>query len=222
MLPPSTLPDIPNAISSPESAFGPTPCAGQDGPIAALFGQALAPANLSARQAREMGLLTSGIYGRRGSISLASANLASSLVNRLSAEYPKAGSTLFTMTWRHAVTPSRRSVSRLVASGRNTAATGFGSWPTPTKTQAGGQSGTVLREEAAVVRGEVSEDNRLGFGSPLLLCGNDGLFRQVPESCFPLLVNGSSAVLAQNGAYGNAINAEAAEAIIRAYMECRP
>jgi len=86
----------------------------------------------------------------------------------------------------------------------------------------GWQSRTVPREEAAVVRGEVSEDNRFGFGSPLLLCGNDGLFRQVPESCFPLLVNGSSAVLAQNGAYGNAINAEAAEAVIRAYMECRP
>lgn len=138
MVPPSTLPDTHNAISSPASAFGPLPCDGQDGPIAALFGRALAPANLSARQAREMGLLTSGIYGRPGSTSLASDNLASSLVSKLSAEYPKAGSTLFTMTWKRAATPSGRSVSRLVASGRNTAATGFGSWPTPTKTQAGG------------------------------------------------------------------------------------
>lgn len=147
MLNPATLPDTPNAIFSPESAFGPTPCVVPDGPTAALFGQALAPANLSARQAREMGLLTSGIYGRRGSISLASANLASSLVNRLSAEYPKAGSTLFTMTWKRAVTPSRRSVSRLVASGRNTAATGFGSWPTPTKTRAGGSPEQFLERK---------------------------------------------------------------------------
>ena len=144
---PATLLDIPNVIFSPESAFGPMPCDVQAGPIAALFGLALAPANLSARQAKEMGLLTSGIYGRHGFISLASANLASSLVNRLSAEYPKGGSTLFTMTWKHAVTPSRRSVSRLVASGRNTAATGFGSWPTPTKTQAGGSPEQFLERK---------------------------------------------------------------------------
>jgi DNA (cytosine-5)-methyltransferase 1 len=86
----------------------------------------------------------------------------------------------------------------------------------------GGQSGTVHGTETEVVWGEESESNRLGFGSTLLLCGNDGLFRKVPESCFPLLVDGYSDVLAQNGAYGNAINAEAAEAVIRAYMECRP
>ena len=138
MLPPSTLPDIHSAISSPASAFGPTPCVVPDGATAALFGLALAPANLSARQARGMGLLTSGIYGRRGSTSLHSANLASSLGSKLSAQFPKVGSTLFTMTWKHADTPSGRSVFRLVASGRNTAATGFGLWPTPTKTQAGG------------------------------------------------------------------------------------
>lgn len=144
---PATLPDTPNATFLQESAFGPTPCDVPDGPIAALFGQALAPANLSARQAREMGLLTSGIYGRRGSISLASANLASSLANKLSAEYPKAGSTLFKMTWKHAATPSGRSVFRLVASGRNTAATGFGSWPTPTKTQAGGSPEQFLERK---------------------------------------------------------------------------
>ena len=138
MLDPATLPDMPNAISSPASAFGPLPCDGQDGPIAALFGRALVPANLSARQAKEMGLLTSGIYGPHGSTSLRSANLALSLGNKLSAQFPKAGSTLFTMTWKHAATPSGRSVFRLVASGRNTAATGFGSWPTPTKMQAGG------------------------------------------------------------------------------------
>lgn len=138
MLNQATLPDSHNVISSQASAFGPTHCDVQDGPIAALFGRALAPANLSAKQAREMGLLTSGIYGRHGFTSLHSANLASSLGSKLSAQFPKAGSTLFTMTWKHAATPSGRLVFRLVASGRNTAATGFGSWPTPTKTQAGG------------------------------------------------------------------------------------
>ncbi len=81
MLPPSTLLDIHSAISSPASAFGPMPCDVQDGPIAALFGLALVPANLSARQAKEMGLLTSGIYGPHGFTSLDSEALSSSLVS---------------------------------------------------------------------------------------------------------------------------------------------
>lgn len=138
MLDQATSPDTRNAISSPELAFGRTPYAPPDGPTLALFGRALAPANLSARQAREMGLLTSGTCGPHGSTSSASASLTLSLGSKLSEGYPKAGSTLFTMTWRRADTPSGRLVFRLVASGRNTAATGFGSWPTPTKTQAGG------------------------------------------------------------------------------------
>ena len=147
MLDQATSRDIHNAISSPGSAFGRTPCVPPDGPTLALFGQALAPANLSARQAREMGLLTSGTCGPHGSTSLASANLALSLGSKLSGEYPKAGSTLFTMTWKRAATPSGRSVFRLVASGRNTAATGFGSWPTPTKTQAGGSPEQFLERK---------------------------------------------------------------------------
>ena len=80
---PATLPDTPNAISSPGLASGPTPCDVQDGPIAALFGQALVPANLSARQAKEMGLLTSGIYGPHGYTSSSSAALQQSLESKL-------------------------------------------------------------------------------------------------------------------------------------------
>ena len=83
MLPPSTLPDIPNAISSPASASGPMPCDVQDGPIAALFGLALVPANLSARQAKEKGLLTSGIYGQPSTTSSSSAALQLSLESKL-------------------------------------------------------------------------------------------------------------------------------------------
>lgn len=76
--------------------------------------------------------------------------------------------------------------------------------------------------EAPVVRGEESKSNGSSFGSPTLLRGSDGLGRQVPESCFPLLVDGSAAVLAQNGAYGNAIHAKAAQELVSAYLECRP
>lgn len=83
-------------------------------------------------------------------------------------------------------------------------------------------SRSVHGEKAKIVRGEESESDGLSFGSPSLLCGTDGVFRKVPESCLPLLVNGTSAVVAQNGAFGNAINAEAAIAFIESYMECRP
>ena len=131
MCPPKTLPDTLNAISSPESAFGPMPCGGQDGPIAALFGLALVPANLSARQAKEMGLLTSGIYGPHGSTSLDSETLSSSLVNRLAAKTLIYGSTLYKLTWKPWVTPSGRSRFRLRASGLRTSATDFTGWQTP-------------------------------------------------------------------------------------------
>ena len=131
MLPPSTLPDIHNVISSPGLASGPSPCDVPDGPIAALFGLALVPANLSARQAKEMGLLTSGIYGPHGSISLDSEALSSSLVSRLAAKTLIYGSTLYKLTWKPWVTPSGRSRFRLRASAPRTSATGFTGWPTP-------------------------------------------------------------------------------------------
>ena len=131
MLPPSTLPDSRNAISSPGSACGHSPYDEQDGPIAALFGRALVHANLSARQAKEMGLMTSGIYGPHGSISLDSEALSSSLVSRLAVKTLMYGSTLYKLTWKPWVTPSGRSRFRLRASVRRTSETGSTGWPTP-------------------------------------------------------------------------------------------
>ena len=132
---PATLPDTPNAIFSPESAFGHTPCDVQAGPIAALFGRALAPVNLSAKQAKEMGFLTSGIYGRLGFTSLASASLTSSLVNRLQQRTALVGSTLYKLTWKQRATPGGQSIYALRASVRRISGNDFGylqSWPTPT------------------------------------------------------------------------------------------
>ena len=132
---PATLPDIPNVIFSPESGFGPTHCVVQAGSIAALFGRALVPANLSARQAKEMGFLTSGIYGRLGFTSLASASLTSSLVNKLQAATASLGSTLFSLTWKRRDTPGGQSICALRASVRRTSGNDCGylqSWTTPT------------------------------------------------------------------------------------------
>ena len=138
MFAPTTLPDSHNATSSPASACGATPCARGGGQIAALYGLAPAPANHSAWLAWVVGSTTSGTFGPSGSTSSSSAALRSSLVSRLKQRLGTDGSTLFNLTWKESTTPSQRSVSRLVASVPRTSGSGCGSWPTPTKTQAGG------------------------------------------------------------------------------------
>ena len=77
----------------------------------------LSPANLSASQARDM-VWTSGTYGRIGSILYGQSDLRQCLVNRLKQRLTTGGSTLFKMTRKEKVTPSRQSVSLLRASGQ--------------------------------------------------------------------------------------------------------
>jgi hypothetical protein len=90
-------------------------------------------ASLSARQAKEAGLLTSGTYGPRSTGSLSSAALASCLANRLRQRTDLLGSTLFNLTWKERVTPAQRSIFALRASARRTSGSGcIGShWITP-------------------------------------------------------------------------------------------
>ena len=121
-----------NAIFSQASASGPTPCAAPDGPTTDLSGQAAARASLSPRQAKEKGLLTSGTYGRTGTISSSSAALRTSLESRLQARTALIGSTLFKLTWKERVTPAGRSICALRASALRTSGNGCSSWPTPT------------------------------------------------------------------------------------------
>lgn len=135
---PTTLPVSRNATSLPASACGAMPSEGGGGWIARPYGQAPALASLSAWQAWVVGSTTSGTFGRSGSTSSSSAALASSLVSRLKQRLGTDGSTLFNLTWKESTTPSQRSVSRLVASVPRTSGNDCSSWPTPTKTQAGG------------------------------------------------------------------------------------
>ena len=121
-----------NVISLPESVYGRSHCGGPDGETIRAFGQALAPVNLSARQAKETGLLTSGIYGPHGSTLSRSASLTESLVNKLRARAQTLGSTLYKLTWKRWVTPSGRSRFRLRASALPKSGTDFTGWPTPT------------------------------------------------------------------------------------------
>lgn len=124
--------DTRSAISSPGSASGHTRSGAPDGPTIGPCGPALAPASLSARQAKALGLLTSGTYGRPGSISSASADLQSCLESRLRARLSSLGSTLYKLTWKAWVTPSGVSRSRLRASTPRTSAIELTGWPTPT------------------------------------------------------------------------------------------
>lgn len=166
----------PNAISSPASECGASPCAPQDGPTIDPSGPEAAPANLSARQASEAGLLTSGTYGLRSSISSESAALQTSLANRLRARTASLGSTLYKLTWKERVTPSGRSIPALRASVRRTSGKGSTSqrsgWPTPCVVEPNTSPEKVwgrkqrLTEKTGVYRG-----NDCGLGSKVHLAG---------------------------------------------------
>jgi hypothetical protein len=120
-----------SAISSPASEFGPPLSDKQVGEMIARYGLEAALANLSARQVKAMGFLTSGICGPRGSISSSSAGLMSSLASRLRPVTDFLGSTLFTLTWKQRITPAGLSICALRASARRTSDSDCGSWPTP-------------------------------------------------------------------------------------------
>lgn len=122
--------DTPNATFSPESGAGATLSGLPVGPTPAPCGPDPVLASLSPRQAKEKGLLTSGIYGLRSSISCRSALLAFYLGNRLRQRMASGGSTLFALTWKARVTPLGLRISALRASGLRTSGSGCTSWPT--------------------------------------------------------------------------------------------
>ena len=143
-----TLPGIDSAISSPESESGHMPCDRPGGRMTALSGPALAPASLSVPPASNPACPTIATSGPSGSTSSASAILTLSLVSRLKARSATAGSTLFKLTWKESVTPSRRSVSLLRASVRRISDNDCGSWPTPQATDmtGGGMAARAMGE----------------------------------------------------------------------------
>lgn len=129
---PATCAASPSAISSPALACGPMPSGLPDGATTDLFGLVPVRANLSARQAKELGLLTSGTSGQPSTISSASASLEGSLVSRLQTKTRFLGSTLYRMTWKPWAMPSGRLRSLLRASVVRTSVADPTGWPTPT------------------------------------------------------------------------------------------
>ena len=120
-----------SATFSPASPSGPSLYDLLDGPMIVESGREVARASLSARQVRELGLLTSGTFGPPSTTSLPSADLQSSLESRLRVATSSLGSTLYKLTWKPWVTPSGVSRSRLRASVLRISATGSTGWPTP-------------------------------------------------------------------------------------------
>ena len=119
----ATLTDTHSAISLQVLESGPTPFGSQAGQMIDLFGQVPVRANLSARQAKALGLMTSGTSGPPSTTSFESDALQKSLESRLQAKTQTLGSTLYALTWKPWVTASGRSRSRLRASVRRTSGT---------------------------------------------------------------------------------------------------
>lgn len=132
MSPPMTYEDLLKSISLQGLVFGHMPCAVWAGWTPALSGQVPAHASLSARQAKEKGLLTSGTYGPPCIGWSGSADLSLSLANNLQVLTLTTGSTLYKLTWKVWDMPSGRVRFRLRASVRRTSATELTGWPTPT------------------------------------------------------------------------------------------
>jgi len=131
-----------NAISSPASASGATPSDKPDGPTIDQSGQDHVLVSPSARQAKALGLLTSGTFGPPSSTSLASADLTSSLANRLQAKTALLGSTLYKLTWKGRDTPAGRSIPALRASARRTFDSDCIGWPPPVASDQNGSCTT--------------------------------------------------------------------------------
>jgi hypothetical protein len=127
--------DLPNAIFSPESVDGGSPCVLQDGPTTGKFGQDRAHASRSRPQAR---VPVQTIQGTCGPTSIASSPPSgplSSWENRLRDRLAMVGSTEFELIWKEQVTPAGQSIFRLSRSTPRTFAsdsTGLpATWPTP-------------------------------------------------------------------------------------------
>lgn len=127
----TTCADTRSAISSLASGAGATPCASLAGLTTGPSGPEAARANLSARQAKAMGLLMSGTFGPPSTGSFPDGTPPSFLESRLLARTVSLGSILYELTWKVRVTPAGLPICALRASARRTSGNGFGGWPTP-------------------------------------------------------------------------------------------
>lgn len=169
---------IPSAIFSPVSAVGHMLCVWPDGRITDRYGQEVAPASLSARQAASLGLLTSGISGRRSIGSSKTARLRSFLASRFRATAAANGSTMYSLTLRKSYTPAQQLIYVLHASARRTSDSDCTGWLTPTVTS------IVRRSEEAIQR---RQQQRKNTGRIDILPVNPGNLAEQVELALPVM-----------------------------------
>lgn len=102
-----------------------------DGRMTEKYGREVAHASLSARQAKALGLMTSGTFGPHSTGLLSNADLSLLLANRLQARTDCIGSILYRLTWKERITPLGRSIPALRASVLRTSANVCIGWVTP-------------------------------------------------------------------------------------------
>ena len=157
----------PNAISSPESADGLSPCNLRESATKQDSGPEAHHASRSALPENSLGNLTLGTSRQSSSASLASAALQSSLGSRLRQQLQNRGCAIYKLTWKEKTTPSGLPYSQLVASAHRTNATDFSSaltgWLTPTVTSMEGRSEEAMERRKA---------QRLATGRTSLSPGN--------------------------------------------------
>lgn len=185
--------DLLRSISLQGLAFGHMPCAVWAGKTAEKSGQVPAHASLSARQAKEKDLLTSGTYGPPCIGWSGSVALSLSLASNLQVLTQMTGSTLYRLTWKPWVMPSGRVRFRLRASVPRTSGTELIGWPTPTAnawkhpSNAGRQGGLNL-QTAAQLSGwttpSASDSRRGGWGITEGMSGSS-LAQQVKMAGWP-------------------------------------
>ena len=129
------LSDTSNATSLRESESGALHFAMQDGQTLDLFGRVPARVNLSARQAKAMGLLTSGTYGPPSTGLSKSVSLQSSLESKLREHQGANGSILYRLTWKPLVTPSGRQLLQQQARALHIFGSGYTGLPTPVSSE---------------------------------------------------------------------------------------
>ena len=156
--------DTPNATSLQELEDGALRSILQDGQRIARSGPDPALANLSARQAKELGLLTSGTYGPRSiTSSAASAHLQSCLASRLRARLPLPGATLYEMTWSLRDTPLGLRICALRASAHHTSDNDCGGWPTPSANE--DAAGSLNGQMQWMLTHEAKSRDPIGYAS---------------------------------------------------------
>ncbi len=177
---PKSWVDTTSTIFSPASEGGPAPSGWPGGRTTGRSGPGHVPANLSARQAADLGLLTSGTCGLPGTGSSGSVALQRFLASRLAGLAGPGGSILYAAIWKPWITPAGRRCCQLVASGHRTSGNAFSGWPTPTardyrsdrsRKSASELYGTKGQPLARVVLYAIPGWDATGSASPMAACG---------------------------------------------------